>query len=164
MSVVSVTTTRYESDSQYVRDTKLTRCFLQNNEFAPRTYKNLTGALASVPKFTMLGVVTATGMVVPCVSTATDGSQFPRFISNKDIVDAAINAEISISVCNTGLINRNAVKFASTEGWNTQIGYMDGQGTPAAVTPKVRMEELFIQNAQNARLTSITDLSEIRSV
>lgn len=79
-------------------------------------YANISGALETVEVGTLMGKVTATGKVVPCVSTAVDGSQIPIGIMLDELTGIAIAGTVDdVLICKGGNVNSGLIIFDGAE-------------------------------------------------
>lgn len=86
------------------------KIFLGSNRYKTFDLNNASGASKTFPAGLVMGQIAATGKIVPCVSTANDGSQYPIGILNQDIT-LANGADANVQVCTSGDVNINAILF-----------------------------------------------------
>lgn len=84
--------------TQSVTQYDVSQLLLGNNWFKDFTYTNSTGSSVTIQPGTLLGQVLATGKVLPNLSTATDGSEFPMGI-------AADNAAVTVANGDSVVLN-----------------------------------------------------------
>lgn len=88
------------------------RIFVWDNRYITATYTD-SGSGSTLVAGTIMGRVSATGKVKPCVSTATDGSQIPRFVlANNYTVTAA--ADETVTLCFYGGVATNTLTFGGS--------------------------------------------------
>jgi hypothetical protein len=75
----------------------------------------LAAAQGVLSRGTLLGVVSATGLAIPCVATAADGSQVPKYILAFDTDTGAAGSVTNIPTATyqSGVFNRSAIILAS---------------------------------------------------
>lgn len=76
------------------------KTFIGDNDYrADEVLENATGGELTYEEGTLLGRVTATGNLVPCVSGAADGSQFPvGILASCRTIAAAGTSEVSLCI------------------------------------------------------------------
>lgn len=74
----------FNNGQQMQVNTNLAKLFPYEKEFKQYNYTNSTYDTIDLPAGTVMGVVAATGKVVPMTSGASDGSQFPMGILGED--------------------------------------------------------------------------------
>lgn len=85
--------------------------FLGCNNYEDGTYTNTTGAEVTLPGGTVMGRIAASQLLVPLVSSATDGSQFPVGILSEPIT-VADTESAPISICVGGDVEGTRVVFS----------------------------------------------------
>lgn len=100
--------------------------FIWNNRYnsSTATYTNGSGSTVAIPIGTILGRIAATGLVVPQVSTATDGSQIPIGIAAASYSVAA-SASQGIEYCQTGDVDASAIIFGGSDTLTTELSITD---------------------------------------
>jgi hypothetical protein len=87
--------------------------FIWSNRFRSFTYTNSTGNTVTLSQYQVMGLITASSKVEPSVSTATDGSQIPRYILAQEYT--VLNGEDkTVVVCFTGDVDKSLVVFSSS--------------------------------------------------
>lgn len=94
--------------------------FIGCNEYKEGTYTNSTGSTVVIPMGTVIGRVLATQLLLPQVSTATDGSEMPRGVVGEDY-SIANGASQVITYCYAGDINQNALILGGSDTLDTVV-------------------------------------------
>lgn len=81
---MSSNSTSFNNGQQLQTNTNLAKLFPFEKEMVPYVYTNSTYDDETLTAGTVMGVVAATGEVVPCESDATDGSQYPCLVLAED--------------------------------------------------------------------------------
>lgn len=116
------------------------------------TYLNNTGGVDSLAIGTVMGIVTASQRLVPCVSTATDGSQEPVGILLEPLTDIANAATVAdVLYCNGGEIDSGQLVFDN--GTDTL------QTTVTAGGSTKTIEDFLIQNGNGFQFLTVKDSS-----
>lgn len=96
--------------------------FLGNNWDKDETYNNTTGSAVTVLAGTVMGTIFTSGYTLGLVSTATDGSQWPKGICRETTIIPA-NSTGVVNVVYSGEVNSNAIIFSNgTDTLATTIG------------------------------------------
>lgn len=96
-------------------------------------YTNATGDEVTLAAGTVMGRVTGTNKVYPSVSTATDGSQVPRFIL-ADTYVVANGASETVTYAYTCTVDSGLITLGGSDTLNTVISLIGTTGSPAAET------------------------------
>lgn len=117
-------------------------------------YANISGALETVEYGTVMGRVNATQKLVPCVSTAVDGSQQPVAILLEKLTDIAIAGTVDqVLVCDSGDIDSANIVFQNgTDTLDTPVTSTGGDVKT--------MKDFLIQNGNGFEFLTVTDSSE----
>lgn len=100
---------RNSTSNQLTTDFNLQKIFLLNNRYESDTLlENPTYASQTILAGTVLGRVASSGNVVPCISGALDGSQFPIGILAQDVTLASGQTQ-TIAMCIDGDVNAAAL-------------------------------------------------------
>lgn len=95
--------------------------FLGDNWDIDKNCINASGSILTILAGTVMGSLFTGNTCYPCVSTATDGSEVPRFFARHDVV-IAIGATAKVNLVYTGKVNQNAILFQNgTDTLNTNI-------------------------------------------
>ncbi len=94
--------------------------FLGKNHFDTASYTNSSGGAVVLTEGRLMGRVLADNKVQPQVSSATDGSEFPRMIC-ADNVTVADGATVTLNICTKGRINQNKITFGGADTLATAI-------------------------------------------
>lgn len=130
---------------QMFMNTDVTKIFIRGNRYSTRKYNNSAYAAVTLLAGTILGVVTVTGWVKPCLSTASDGSQIPRGILANDIIVAG-GDDADVSMCIGGDIAQENLIFQGADNLDTTISgvrYRDRLHTDCGVilVPTTQMSD-----------------------
>lgn len=100
----------------------ITQIFLGDNFYIDATYTNSSGSSKTIAPGTLLGRILATNKVLPNLSSATDGSEFPMGIAadNASVV-VADGDSVTLNVCIKGMVNKTALTLGSGDTWSTVI-------------------------------------------
>lgn len=129
----------------------------RENSFTRMDYANISGAEETVELYTVMGRVGATQKLVPCVSTATDGSQVPICIIDEKQDAIAIAGTVdAVHVCNGGRLDAAFVVFQNgTDTLQTPVTGADGATIQT-------MEQWLIQNGNNFEFINTTEVTDHR--
>lgn len=94
--------------NQAITNYDTSKLLLGNNKFTSADYTNDDYDDVTLAMGTVMGRITASNEVVPMKSTASDGSQYPRFILIQDITVAAGDT-VNLSLCTAGEINQGQI-------------------------------------------------------
>ena len=97
-----------------------TRVFIFNNTFLEGIMNNSTYDPITYPKGTLLGRISASGILVPLVAGASNGSQFPVGVLAGDYT-IQDGDSVTVSMCVSGEINLNALVLVAGTTLNTVI-------------------------------------------
>ena len=129
------------------------KLFVWNNKFATGTYTNATGSTVTLAKGTIMGRVDATGKVYPHVSTATNGSQIPRFIL-ANAYTVANGASVTVTFCTMGDVAIEGITYGGSDTSTTPILFSDSSAA-ATTTRAGLIIDILAEN--NIRLVSTTE-------
>lgn len=117
-------------------------------------YANISGAEESVVVGTVMGRVDATQKLVPCISTAVDGSQQPIGVILDELSAIAIAATVdNVLVCDGGELDAANVIFQN--GTDTLQTVVTSTGADVKT-----MEDFLKQNGNNFEFLTVKDSSE----
>lgn len=109
------------TNNQAITNYDLSKVFLFNNRYQTGQYTNSGYLPVSLPQGTVLGRIAATRAIVPLVSTASDGSQFPIGILAQDYI-VQPGAVTSVMYGVTGDIATEEIGFINgTDTLNTIV-------------------------------------------
>ncbi|HTH58244.1 MAG TPA: head decoration protein [Cyclobacteriaceae bacterium] len=118
---MSNVTQTLQTNNQLTNNYDVSKIFVWQNRFNDASYTNGGGAPVTLVAGTVMGRITATGLVVPLVSTAVDGSQIPVGILNQDVV-VAPGATMNVSLCNQGDVVESLLTFSNgTDTMDTTV-------------------------------------------
>lgn len=120
--------------------------FLWDNRYEPFTHTNITGAEETILAGTVMGRIAATGLLLPLVAAAIDGSQIPIGISTEDIT-LAIGASAVMSICVAGDVAEEKLIFNAAE-------------TVATLSDGRRLDDRIGADTVGIKLVPSTDLSK----
>lgn len=110
MTTASSQTVRNDQNNFLTVDTQRIKAFIFNNDFAEGTLVNSSGAEKTFVIGTVLGRIATSGNLVPCTSTATDGSQFPVGILANEVT-LADSGTTTVPYCISGEVDSRFVIF-----------------------------------------------------
>ena len=96
------------------------RVFIFNNTFLEGTMNNSTYDQITYPKGTLLGRIGSSGILVPLVAGASNGSQFPVGVLAGDYT-IQDGDSVTVSMCVSGEVNSNALVLAEGTTLDTVI-------------------------------------------
>ena len=105
---MSTAAERGATRNQITVDYNYEKIFVRDNRYLEAEYANATGAEKTLAAGTVMGRIAATGLLLPVVSTAIDGSQYPIGIL-KEEVTVADGVTVPVTVGISGDVNQNAV-------------------------------------------------------
>lgn len=106
---MSKTTSGFGNNNQQITNFDLTKIFILNNRYQKDQYVNNSNYdPINIPIGTVMGRISATGVLVPWTSTASDGSQFPVGLMAQD-VSVAGSATITATICDMGDVNASQI-------------------------------------------------------
>lgn len=123
---------------QRITNYDVSQIFLGRNFYKDKQYTNSTGSAVTILPGTLLGTILATNLLLPMVSTATDGSEYPVGIAMDTFV-IANGASATITFCYAGEVNQSKVIFYN--GTDTLATAIGSQGTGGGT-----YEDLIIRN------------------
>ena len=95
--------------------------FLGSNSYERESYTNSTGSTVNLKAGTIMGRISATGLLLPLVAAATDGSQ--HFVGvlteDEDVLDTA---SANVNICIQGRVKQSELIFNASENLETVIG------------------------------------------
>src|SRR6185369_1967114 len=112
---------RNNTSNQLTTDFNLQKVFLLNNRYEQDVLLENPGyASQIILAGTVLGRIAASQSVIPCISGALDGSQFPIGVLAQDVTIAS-GATQSIAMCIDGDVNAAALIFYGGDSLTTVI-------------------------------------------
>lgn len=111
----------FNNGQQAIITTDLSKIFIWNNRYASANYTNSTYDDVTLLAGQIMGRVGATQEVVPMVSTATDGSQYPVGILADNYTIAAGDVQ-EVTFCVAGDVAEEKVLLTSPDTLSTLIG------------------------------------------
>jgi len=119
---MSTLSQRNSTSNQLTSDFSTQKIFLLNNRYEQDTLlENPTYSTQTILAGTVLGRVASSGNVVPCISGALDGSQFPIGVLAQDVTALASGQTQSIAMCIDGDVNAAALIFYGGDSLATVI-------------------------------------------
>jgi hypothetical protein len=108
MDVNQIVSGKNQAEYQY----DYSRLEISDIETQRKDYENISGALETVVKGTVMGIVAGTQKLVPCKSTAIDGSQIPVRILLDSLEDIAIAGTVDqLLTAQGGIFRRDKIVF-----------------------------------------------------
>jgi hypothetical protein len=155
---MSESTTFTQTGNQAHFGYDVTKIFVWNNRYASGSLLNSSGGAKEFFAGTLLGRIAATGKLVPCDATATDGSQFPVGIL-KTYASLANAAEANVDYCIMGDVEGSKLIFVGSQTLDSVVTVKDGQSpTPADTTYTKRLRDLIA--AIGIIITTATELTD----
>lgn len=87
--------------------------FVWANRFTTGTYTNSSGSTVNLTAGMLIGRIASSGLLVQCVSTATDGSQDPIGVLTQNY-EIANGDSITINYCIQGDVNASLLVFGGS--------------------------------------------------
>lgn len=137
---MSTVTTVNQTPNQAHFDYDISKIFVFDNRYTQGTLLNASGASKTFYPGTVLGRIAANGKLIPCDSTATDGSQIPMGILKTEIT-LGIAGEDEVNVCIKGDVVSSKLIFVGAETLATVVTINDS--VPAATTYTRTMKDLI---------------------
>lgn len=100
--------------------TETAKVFLWNRRSAPGQVNNSEYDDLDIPEGTVMGRIATTGLLVPCASGASDGSQFPVGILIGGVV-VPYGETLNVFVCDDGDVNAGQLIFDGTDDLDTVV-------------------------------------------
>lgn len=101
---------RLNTGQQITTDYDLSKIFLFNNRYEGDNYVNNSNySPVTILAGTVMGRVASTGVITPCLASATDGSQFPIGILAQDVIALPGGSSQLTSICIAGDVAENKV-------------------------------------------------------
>ncbi len=98
-----------------------TPIFLGSNSYKREQYTNGGGSTVTLAAGTIMGRISATGLMLPLASGASDGSQ--HFVGVlTESVDVAAGATANINICVEGKVLESKLVFDGSDDLETPIG------------------------------------------
>lgn len=107
---MSTNSVSFNNGQQLQVNTNLAKLFPFEKEMVPYVYTNSTYDDITLTAGTVLGVISASGVVIPFESDASDGSQYPCLILAEDYVVPA-GESVNVYCAFKGWVRRDMVLF-----------------------------------------------------
>jgi len=144
---------RDNTNNQAAFDYLIKKLLLGKNTFRRIDYANISGAEETLEAGRVMGRVDATQKLVPCISTAVDGSQEPVAILVDALTAIAIAGTVdNVLVADGGDIAIAGLIFDGAETLDTVV-----TATSGAIKT---MQDFLIQNGNNFEFLVVNDSSE----
>lgn len=117
---MSTETIAYNNGQQAIINTDTAKVFLWNRRSQPVNIINGGGAPVTYLEGTVMGRVSASGNVIPCVAAAVDGSQFPIGVLIDGLTVAA-GATVPCFICDDGDVASELLIFNAAETLSTVV-------------------------------------------
>lgn len=119
---MSAVSQRNATNNQLTTDYDLSKIFLLNNRYENDNYVNNSGySTLTLLAGTVMGRIASTGVLVPCLASAVDGSQFPIGILARDIVSLASGGTVACTICIAGDVNQSKLIFLYGDNLETVV-------------------------------------------
>lgn len=115
---MSVTNT--VSGGMLISNRDASKMFLFNNDYISGNVNNSDYDDLTLPAGTLMGRISATGLLTPLASGASDGSQFPVGILATDYTIGAGDT-IEVRICVSGEVDENMIELQGSDTLNTVI-------------------------------------------
>lgn len=109
------------TDNSAFFNTDMSKIFLGGNETITATYTNSTGSDETLTAGQLFGRISASGIVIPLKSGASDGSQYPVGFFLGEDVTVADGASITVTLVNSGEIAEDGISLDGTDTLATAI-------------------------------------------
>jgi len=96
------------------------KIFIFGNSFADGQINNSTYDDVTHPIGTLMGRVSATGLLVPCATGASDGSQYPVGVL-ADEYTVPDGETINVRICTAGEVDENKIVFDGSDDFDTVV-------------------------------------------
>lgn len=123
---------------QAIIEYDLNKIFIWENRYVKANYTNSTYASVTMLAGTVMGRVSATGKIIPLVSTASDGSQFPVGILAENVTVEAGDTE-ELTICNYGDVVEDKIILSGSETLETVVSSRRLRDRIAADTAGIRI-------------------------
>lgn len=120
MSILTGTVVK-DTSNQLNVDIQRKTIFLGSNSYERESYTNSTGSTVNLTAGTIMGRISATGLLLPLVSTASDGSQHFVGVLTED-VDVLDTVSANVNICIQGRVKQSELVFNASEDLETVIG------------------------------------------
>lgn len=117
---MSENTVILNNGTQAIVNYNTAKLFLRDTRFIKATYTNSSGSTKTITAGQLFGRIAATGLVIPLVSSATDGSQYPLGFNAKT-QDVLNGASVELSLCVAGELAKELVSLAVGDDFDTDI-------------------------------------------
>jgi hypothetical protein len=111
---MSNNTTAFNNGQQLQVNTNLAKLFPYEKEFKQYNLTNSGYDPVTYPAGTVMGVISATGQVIPLKSGAADGSQFPVGVLAQDYT-IEDGATASVAICVSGWVRADMLVFDGSD-------------------------------------------------
>lgn len=126
----------------YTTQFNTNKIFGFGSRFRTGTY-TAGGGGATLAKGTVMGRIFATGKLVPCVSTATDGSQIPVGVLAHDYTVGA-SATTTVLYCFMGDVNASMLVFSNGTDTLATVILFNTSGGAATTTEAGTIEDILV--------------------
>ena len=117
---MSTISQRNSTSNQLTTDYNLQKIFLLNNRYETDVLLENPGySSQTILAGTVLGRIAASGNVIPCISGALDGSQYPIGILAQDVNALAQGATQTVAMCVDGDVNGAAIIWYGGDSLST---------------------------------------------
>lgn len=113
-------TVALNNGSQAIIHTDLSKIFIRDNRYTEGIYTNEVYDPVTLTAGTLMGRIAATQKLVPLVSTANDGSQFPvGVLKETKIVEEGDT--VYLTICVAGDVAEDKIIFSGSDNMNTVV-------------------------------------------
>lgn len=113
---------RINTGQQITTDYDLSKIFLWNNRYENDSYVNNSGySTIDLLAGTVMGRIASTGVLVPCLASAVDGSQFPIGILAQDVIGLPSGSTKQCAICVAGDVAAGKVIFKYGDNLETVV-------------------------------------------
>lgn len=151
---MSSQTVAQQTGNALITNYDVAKIFIGHNRYQVFTYTNSTGSEVTLAAGTLMGLIYGTNKVVPCTSSATDGSQIPIGIlkTNKTVANSA---SASVNICVAGEIAAELVTYDGSDTAATARSLTDsGSATVVVGTINSLLLEKGIYLISSTELTA----------
>jgi len=110
----------YNNGQQMIINTDTSKVFLWNRRSQPCNIINSGGAPVTYLEGQVMGRISASGNIIPCVAAAVDGSQFPIGVLIDGLTVAA-GATVPCFICDDGDVASELLIFNGAETLSTVV-------------------------------------------
>jgi hypothetical protein len=140
---MSTATEKSKTSNTLHTDYDVSKIFVFSNRYESGDLLNASGGVKTFFPGTLMGRITATGKLVPVVSTAVDGSEVPVGVLKTQVSELADAAEKKVNVCIAGDVVESKVILDGAETMETIIDGRRIKDRIAADTMGIKLVDSF---------------------